>query len=464
MADRVLKTLRPEGAKPRQLLRKLGRRFMALKSGILKNMLLLVSEEFITLFEHFWLWRARSDQLPPQDESWLIWLLLGGRGSGKTRAGAEWVLDRVRQGAKRIALVAPTYHDARSVMVEGESGLLNIGPSDERPTFYPSRRRLEWPNGAVAQIFSAQDPDGLRGPQFDTGWADEFCAWEYPDATLSNLRLALRLKMPDDHPRLTITTTPRPISALKALMTTPRNHITRMKSRDNIDNLAPGFIEALEDVYAGTRLGRQEMDGELIESLPGALWSRDMIEAACAKPHAYTPASRQEYEKVVIAIDPPASAHKNSDACGIIVAGRPRGSDKAVLIHDGTVQGVSPDKWAPQVKWLAEFYKADLIIAEINQGGNMVKSILREALGHDMPIKTVRAAKSKSERAAPIAHFYEQGRVTHLARFSALEDELCQLGTDVKSAKSPDRADALIWALTELLSAPRFWPRIRILR
>ena len=226
------------------------------------------SDTTCAALKYYWKLHARPHQIPAH-EDWLIWLLLGGRGAGKTRTGAEWIREQVfAKGKSRIALVAPTLNDAREVMLDGESGLLNIGYPSERPVFSPSRRRLDWPNGAVGHIFTAEDPDGLRGPQFDAAWADEFCAWAYPHATLSNLRLALRL---GDFPQLVMTTTPRPIPALKILLQTTGLLVSRGSTADNADNLAPTFLSAMEEAYGGTRLGRQELGGEYIEDLDGAL-------------------------------------------------------------------------------------------------------------------------------------------------------------------------------------------------
>ena len=402
-------------------------------------------------FKLFWELHARHHQTPWQ-EDWLIWLLLGGRGSGKTRTGAEWVREQVAmQGCSRIALIAPSYNDAREVMLEGESGLLHIGYPSERPKYSPARRRLTWPNGAIGHIFTAEDPDGLRGPQFDAAWADEFCAWAYPEATLSNLRLALRL---GDDPQLVITTTPRPIPALKKLMTTNGVLISRGTTADNADNLAPSFMAAMEDAYGGTRLGRQELGGEFIEDMDGALWTRAMLEAA------YTE-QRPDCDTIILAIDPPVTSGAQSDACGLIVAGRvgEGRNAKAYILHDGTVQGRSPEGWARAAISLAQGWDADYIVAETNQGGELVTSVLQSFDPH-IPIRRVYASKSKTARAEPVALLYEQGRVSHCGRFNDLEDELAALGTQAQKS-SPDRADALVWAVTELLLRTRSAPRIR---
>ncbi len=398
-----------------------------------------------------WDLHARLHQ-SPQFDDWLIWLLLGGRGSGKTRTGAEWVREQVaHHGKSHIALVAPTFNDAREVMLEGESGLLHIGYPSERPTFASSRRRLEWPNGAVGHIFTAEDPDGLRGPQFDAAWADEFCAWAHPEATLSNLRLALRL---GDFPQLVITTTPKPIPALKKLMTAKGVLISRGKTSDNADNLAPSFISAMEDAYGGTRLGRQELSGEFIEDLPGALWTREMLEAAFAP-------QPESFDKIILAIDPPVTSGARSDACGLIIAGRvgEGRAAKAYILHDGTVQGRSPEGWARAAMNLAQGWDVDYVLAEVNQGGEMVTSVLRMFDPH-ITIRTVHASRGKTARAEPVAAAYEQGRVLHCGRFAALEDELAAMGTE-SLLRSPDRADALVWAVTELMLKSRPTPRIR---
>ena len=402
-------------------------------------------------FQHEWMLYARDDQWPP-DGDWLIWLLLGGRGSGKTRAGAEWTRRRVAQGAKRIALVAPTFNDAREVMIDGESGLRHIGYPSERPRFISSRRRLEWPNGAIGQIFSSEDPDGLRGPQFDCAWADEFCAWSYPDYTLSNLRMGLRL---GDQPQLVVTTTPRPIPALKSLMKSKGLVTSRMSTQDNKDFLAPGFMTAMQDAYGASRLGRQELAGEVIEDLPGALWSRDMIENCRIE-------DMPECDRIIIALDPPVTGHKHSDSCGMIVAGRyGRGRQaRVVILEDASIQGVSPERWSALAVGLHESWNADYILAETNQGGDLVKTVIN-MIEPAVMVRNVFARHGKRLRAEPVAALYGQGRVHHIGEgFAALEDELCLMGTD-NLRKSPDRADALVWAVTDLLLRKNQSPTIR---
>lgn len=388
------------------------------------------------------------------EEDWLIWLLLGGRGAGKTRTGAEWIRDQVAWNGKgRIALVAPTYNDAREVMLEGQSGLLHIGYPFERPLYIPSRRRLEWPNGAQGNVYTAEDPDGLRGPQFDAAWADEFCAWAYPEATLSNLRLALRL---GEDPRLVMTTTPKPIPALKKLLATKGVRVSRGRTVDNATALAPGFLSAMEDTYGGSRLGRQELEGEFIEDYVGALWSRDLLE------RCYAP-DIPELGKIIIAIDPPVSTGAKADSCGLIVAGR-AGTGReasAYILHDGTVQGLSPEGWARAAVRLYHGWAADYVIAEVNQGGDLVSTVL-QMVDEALPMRKLHARKGKTARAEPVAILYEQGRVRHAGRFPALEDELALMGTQAMQG-SPDRADALVWAVTDLMLKKRAEPRIRTL-
>ncbi|MCF6274784.1 MAG: terminase family protein [Robiginitomaculum sp.] len=402
-----------------------------------------------------WHKTRRPDQEPPKGK-WLIWILLGGRGAGKTRAGAEWVREQVMDNnKKRIALVAPTYNDAREVMIGGESGLLNIGPEKDRPKYISSRRRLEWKDGAVAYVFSAEDPDGLRGPQFDCAWADEFCAWSYPDDTLSNLRLGLRL---GDEPQLVITTTPKPLPTLKKLMLEPGMKVTRATTKDNAANLSPAFMQSVYEIYGGTRLGRQELNGEIIEDREGALWTRALIDSVRVD------AAPEEIQKTVVAIDPPATSGSQADACGLIVATRVGFGAQArvYILHDATVQGLKPDKWAALAVKLWQQWDADYLLAEINQGGDMVKTML-DAIGEQAPVRTVYASKSKVARAEPVAALYEQGKVKHAGSFTQLEDELCMMGAHGNLRKSPDRADALVWAVTDLLLKPRIHPQVRMI-
>ncbi len=397
---------------------------------------------------------ARPDQCPPS-EAWHIWLLLGGRGSGKTRSGAEWIREQVWQrGRRHIALIAPSLSEAREVLIEGESGLANIGYVAERPTFTASRRLLKWANGAVGHVFSAADPNSLRGPQFDCAWADEFCSWDYPEDTLSNLRLALRL---GERPQLVVTTTPKPSRSLAALMDAPGLITTRSTTQQNTAHLAPGFLAMMEEAYGGTTLGRQELGGEIIDSPEGGLWSRALL-AQCRADK--TP----EFDKVILAVDPPGSRDARGDACGIIVAGYVSETSKlparGYVLFDGTVQGLSTGTWAERVIGLWRSWDADYIVAEANMGGDMVTDILR-ARAPDAVIRKVFATRGKRSRAEPVAALYEQGRIFHTGRLDKLEDELVHMGSAAGHKNSPDRADALVWAMTDLLVKGRSVPRVR---
>ncbi|MQT12330.1 DNA-packaging protein [Segnochrobactrum spirostomi] len=403
---------------------------------------------------HDWPLWARDDQMPP-DGDWTTWLVLGGRGAGKTRAGAEWVRAAVmgRLGgppAGRIALVGETLGDVRDVMIEGVSGLLAIHPRGERPTWQPSRRRLTWPNGAVAQGFSAEDPEGLRGPQFDAAWADEIAKWRHAEATWDMLQFGLRL---GERPRQVATTTPRPVPLVKRLLADPRTAATRASTAMNAAFLAPGFLEAVVGRYAGTRLGRQELDGELIEDRSDALWRRGAIEAARV---ADVPA----LGRIVVAIDPPASSGAKADACGLVAAGL--GEDGiGYVLADASEAGLRPAEWAKRAVALARRFEADSLVAEVNQGGEMVTAVIRE-VDPTAAVATVRATRGKWVRAEPVAALYEQGRVRHVGTFPALEDEMCDFGpAGLSSGRSPDRLDALVWAITALMLGRGGEPKVR---
>ena len=377
----------------------------------------------------------------------MIWLFLGGRGAGKTRAGAEWVRSQVLKGARRIALVGATFADVREVMLSGPSGLLNIGPPEEQPSFESSRRRVIWPNGAVGYAFSAEDPDGLRGPQFDASWADEFAAWAKPQATLDMLRLGLRL---GDQPRLVITTTPRPIPALKALIGSKGVAVTHAATAENKANLATGFVQAMQDQYGASHIARQELEGILVDDPEGALWTRAMIDDAVQRRFC-------DVERVVVGVDPPASAG-TGDECGILVCGAlgTGNSSRASVLADYSTRA-RPEAWAARVANAFEDHDADCVIAEANQGGDMVRAVL-QAAQPDLPVRLVHASRGKRARAEPIAALYSAGRVSHVARMPTLEDQMCAFGSPDQSG-SPDRVDALVWALTSLFEANRS-PRI----
>ena len=391
---------------------------------------------------HSWRVHARPEQLAPAGD-WRIWLVMAGRGFGKTRAGAEWVRAiAARDGSARIALVAASLHEARSVMVEGESGLLAIAPGWDRPIWHPALRRLVWKSGAQAMLFGAAEPESLRGPQFSHGWADEVAKWPYAKAAWDNLMMGLRL---GERPRLVATTTPRPVPLIRALAKDRDVALTRGGTADNRANLPQAFLAAMRRDYRGTHLGRQELEGELIEELEGALWSRDLIER-CRKRLD----EGVSLERIVVGVDPPAGT--DGDACGIIVVGRDAGGQGWVLA-DATVARASPEGWARAVAGAAYRFGADRIVAEANNGGAMVESVLRAA-GQDLPVRLVHASRGKAARAEPVAALYEKGRVHHAGAFPELEDQMCGLMTGGGYAgpgRSPDRADALVWALSETM-------------
>ncbi|MGE0741075.1 MAG: DNA-packaging protein [Hyphomonadaceae bacterium] len=403
--------------------------------------------EFFLRDFHGW---ARGEQLPPPGD-WRAWLFMGGRGSGKTRAGAEWVSELARTGrARRIALIGPTFHDVREVMVEGPSGVRAL--PHVRPAYEASRKRLIWPNGAQAFCFSAEDPESLRGPQFDAAWADEVCFWAYPDETLATLQHGLRL---GERPRLLLTTTPRPIRALMQLVAAPDTVITRSGSWANRANLADDFVVALAQRWTGTARERQEIDGELIEDVEGALWKRADLETLRTREHG-------EFDRIIVAVDPPAAIGAKADACGIIAAaGWGEGWRRcAMVLADASLQGAAPSAWAEQAATLARSIGAHAIVAEANNGGEMVRAVLRAA-APDIHVRLVHASEGKRARAEPIAAYYAQRRVVHAAAFAALEDEMCAFGVD-DFKSSPDRVDALVWALTDLLMGGA-QPRLRVL-
>ena len=408
-------------------------------------------QEARRLLEADWPFWARAAQLAPAGD-WSIWLYLGGRGAGKTRAGAEWVRRQVADGARRVALVGPTFADVREVMIGGPSGLASLGPGAVRPHYCASRRRLEWPNGALAYGFSAEDPDALRGPQFEFAWADEFGAWRYAQETLDMLRLGLRL---GEAPRLAVTTTPRATPALKKMVAAPGVVITRSASRMNRASLAPGFVEQMEAAYGASRFARQELEGVLIEDPEGALWTRALVDQAVR-------AAPFEVERIVVGVDPPAGAAGGphaGDECGLVVAAS-AGADadlRLAVLADRSLRA-RPEAWARAVADAFAAFDADFIVAEANQGGDMVRAVL-DAAAPGLPVRLVRASRGKRARAEPIAALYAAGRVRHAGRFAALEDQMCAFGSPDQN-RSPDRVDALVWALSAL-SGRNGEPRLR---
>jgi phage terminase large subunit-like protein len=382
---------------------------------------------------------AHEAQRPPQ-QTWATWLFQGGRGAGKTRAGAEWLAARAERAAGLFALVGPTQHDVREVMIDGVSGLRNL-PGRERPHYERSRRRLMWTNGSVAYAFSAEEPERLRGPQFEAAWADEFCIWPKPGETLAILRMGLRR---GTTPQLVVTTTPKPIPALRALRAEPSCVMTQAATVVNAAHLSPSFLDGLAALYGGTRLAAQELEGLLLDG-DGALWrAEDLARARGSRP--------EKFDRVVVGVDPPAGAR--GAACGIVVAGR--AGTRGYVLADRTAPGLSPLGWAMRVAEAAEEFGAAEIVAEANQGGDMVRAVLAQA-GSPCAVRLVHASHGKRTRAEPIAALYEQGRVTHCGAFVALEEELMALGV-AESEGLLDRADALVWALSALMT--REGPRI----
>ncbi|MEA2841725.1 MAG: hypothetical protein QOF41_3055 [Methylobacteriaceae bacterium] len=407
-----------------------------------------------------WSFEARRAQFPffvPKPE-WRVWLFLGGRGAGKTRAGAQWVRGLARgdpevtsEAVGRIALVGESAADVREVMIEGVSGILAAHPRGERPSYEVARKRLVWPNGAVAQAFSAEDPEALRGPQFDAAWCDELAKWRLAEETWDMLQFGLRL---GSWPRQLITTTPRAVPLLKRILADPATKQTHATTRENEENLAPAFLETVVARYGGTRLGRQELDGEFVEERPDALWTRAIIERARVR-------AAPALTRIVVAIDPPASSHKRADACGIVAAGIDE-AGFAFVLADESLAAARPQQWAQVALALYHRLHGDALVAEVNQGGEMVASVIAEA-DASVPVTSVRATRGKYLRAAPVAQLYEQKRVHHVGAFPALEDEMCAFGPEgLLNGRSPDRLDALVWAITALALIPKpAQPRMR---
>jgi phage terminase large subunit-like protein len=395
-----------------------------------------------------WNWRkvARPNQLAPLG-NWLTWLVLAGRGFGKTRCGAEWIREEIAaQRASRIALVAETQKDLEEVMVLGQSGIMSVFPPHQRPKVRVRPVRLEFYTGAVAHGYNATEPDQLRGPQFDCAWGDEFAKWRYARETWDQLQFGLRL---GTHPRQIITTTPRPIPILREIVAATTTVITRGVTEENKLNLAPSFLQSITDKYAGTRLGRQELSAEILDDVPDALWTRVALDRDRRKPADVPPLKR-----IVVAIDPAAKTNQMPEdgaATGIIVAGV--GEDnRGYVLDDQTMRG-SPNEWARKAVASFDMYQSDCIIGEINNGGEMVEATIR-AVRPGVRFRAVHASRGKWIRAEPIAALYEQGRISHVGTFAALEDEMVNFSINgMAGGLSPDRVDALVWALTELFPA-----------
>lgn len=421
-----------------------------LKPTSLELLLRLLSGSQLRMLLDDWPFWARGEQRASA-EAWRTWVFMGGRGAGKTRAGAEWIAERVRAGCRRLALIGPTLHDVREVMIEGHSGLLSLERS--RPRYEPSRRRLSWPNGAQALCFSAEDPESLRGPQFDAAWADELCYWRYADEALSALAHALRLGA---SPQLMVTTTPRPTTALKQLLAAPDTVTSNAVTWSNHVYLARDFLAAMNRRWDGAAVRRQELLGDLIEDVAGALWTRAALEAMA-------PPAGGGWDRIVVGVDPPAGVGATAATCGIVAAAaRGDGLEReAAVLADASVQGAAPHVWAARVAELARAVGAHAIVAEANNGGEMVRAVLKAAAA-EYHVRLVRASEGKRARAEPIAAFYARGRVAHASRFPALEDEMCAFGAEGFKG-SPDRVDALVWALTDLMVTGGAQPRVRVI-
>ncbi|MFC7048895.1 DNA-packaging protein [Emcibacter nanhaiensis] len=407
---------------------------------------------------HDWQFWGRRSQMPPIGD-WFCWLVMAGRGFGKTRMGVEWLRSQVEgpsplkapKGApERIALVADSFLDGVQTMVEGESGLMACCPDAFRPHFEVSKKRLVWPNGIQAFLYSSEAPDQLRGPQHALAWADEIAKWSHVEETWDNLLFGLRL---GEQPRVMVTTTPRNIPLLRKLMEDEKVCVTRGNTYDNSANLPDAFLAEIRQRYEGTRIGRQELYGELLIDIEGALWSRDLLDGCRI-------ARLPELSRIVVAVDPPVSSGPDADQCGIIVAGRDLAGQGYVL-RDETIHGVGPLDWASRAIKAYHEFNADRLVAEVNNGGDLVESLIRQ-IDPEVSYLPVRASRGKTIRAEPVAALYEQGRIFHHGIFPELEEEMCGFSqTEVRKGKSPDRVDALVWALTDLLLRRESRPRIR---
>ena len=403
------------------------------------------------IFE-FW---ALPHQLPPRGD-WKSWVIMGGRGAGKTRAGSEWVRRKVegatpeaRGECSRVALIGETFDQTREVMVFGDSGILACSPPDRRPVWEASRRRLIWPNGATATVFSAHEPEALRGPQFDAAWVDELAKWKKAEDTWDMLQFALRL---GTHPQQVVTTTPRNVEVLKRILQSASTVTTHAPTDANRAYLAESFLAEVETRYGGTRLGRQELEGLLLDDVEGALWTTAMVEGCRVD-------RLPELDRVVVAVDPAVTGGAASDECGIVVAGVVTSGEpkdwRAYVLEDATVRG-GPTEWARAAIAAMDRHKAERLVAEVNQGGDLIESVVRQ-IDPLVPFRGLRAARGKAIRAEPVAALYEQGRVKHLRgpSLGALEDQMCRMTLRGYEGKgSPDRLDALVWAIHELMIEP----------
>ena len=384
---------------------------------------------------------ARQDQLPPPGD-WRIWALIAGRGAGKTRSAAEWVRIEVEAGRRRsIGIIGPTADTLRRDVVQGESGLLRIAPSWCQPVHEPSQRRIVWPNGAVAHLLSSEEPDRIRGVNLDCFWGDELTSWNAPEDCWNNLQFALRIPGPKgDATAGVISTTPKRHKLLKAILADPATVVTRASTFDNAANLDPGTLDYLRRRYDGTTIGRQELFAELLDDAEGALWSREMLDEA--RVHTFP-----QLKRIVIGVDPAGSSNRKSDETGIVACGL--GLDGRGYVLADASGKYTPDGWARASVGLYNSLKADRIVAEKNYGGEMVEATIR-SVDRYAPVRMVTATRGKAVRAEPISALYEQRRVSHVGVLPGLEDQMC--GWDPAAAgPSPDRVDALVWAMTDLM-------------
>lgn len=397
------------------------------------------------LEKRFFISKARPAQIPPSGD-WQYWLLKAGRGYGKTRVGAEWTIKQARENPGcRLTLISPTAADARDVMVEGESGILTISDEGFRPIYEPSKRRLTWPNGSIALLFSAEEPNRLRGPQCHYAWCDELASWKYPE-TWDMLQFTLRL---GKRPQAIITTTPRPTKIIKELMKDPHCVVTGGSTYENKDNLAPTFIEKIIQKYEGTRLGRQELNAEILDDNPDALFQRNIIENLRVR-------ESPPLLRIVIGVDPAVTSGETSDDTGIIAAGI--GADgHGYILGDYTLHG-TPHEWATEAYRAFNKHQADRIIGEVNNGGDLVEVNIR-TVSKNIPFFAVHASRGKAIRAEPVSGLYEQGRIHHIGTFPELEDQLCEWQP---GDKSPDRMDAMVWAIWELFKLGEMENRRRV--
>jgi phage terminase large subunit-like protein len=394
---------------------------------------------------HTWKFLARPEQTLPEGD-WSFWLYLAGRGAGKTRTGGETVREWVKRGKMRIGMIAPTAADTRDVMVEGESGILKScwakdktydGQEMGLPLYEPSKRRLTWANGAIASLYSADEPERLRGPQHDAMWADELCAWRLPetwDLAMFGLRLG-------KNPQAFISTTPKPTRLIKDLIKNPATIVTRGSTYDNRANLADSFFKQIITKYEGTRLGKQELMGELLEESDEALWHREMIDTTRVR----NLPQGMWFKRLVVAVDPATTSKDSSAETGIIVVGL--GSDNHVYVLADASGRYSPEQWATRSIALWRTWQCDCIVAEVNQGGDMVKHTF-QTVDRNVPVRMVRASRGKQARAEPVSAFWEQGRAHIVGEMPLLEDQMCQW-EPMSGMESPDRIDALVWGVTE---------------